>query len=206
MSAPIFEAIYQHDAGRVAELLSSGTDPNALLDEQPYWAPLEAAIEEVDFGAPMEIVQLLIQHGADVNAWDKEHTLTPLLAATKWNNREAIKLLLAAGADPNVTNTERVSPLRWAIENDDLEIATLLLRHGADKTIDSLGGFEGVPPLALAASKLNLSIIELLLKAGANPEAPDQDGDAPRYHLPPRDSCDPDTWDSALEVLSLQEE
>jgi uncharacterized protein len=209
MSTELFKAIDAHDAERVVSLLSQGADPNEPLAESPHWLPLEAVIEEAaEHDCPMEvameIIRQLLQHGADVNAWDDQHTATPLLAAVNWGNEEAIRLFVKAGADPNVVSDEGLSPLRWAVEEDDLEMAALFLRHGADKTINAFGGFCGWTPLGMAASKLNLPMIELLLDAGADPEALDEDGRTARDHLPPRDKSDPEVWDKALERLSLR--
>lgn len=208
MRSALFNAIDAHDVKQVASVLSNGANPNEQLSEPPHWRPLEAVIEEVEHDCPtevaLEIIRLLIKHGADVNAWDDAHTVTPLLAAVYWENRDAIRLLLEAGADPNVESDEGQLPLRWAIERDDIEMAQLLLRHGAHKTINVFGGFCGWTPLGMACRKLNLPMIAMLISAGADPEAVDEDGRTAREHLPPRDRSDPDAWDSALELLSLR--
>jgi ankyrin repeat protein len=206
MSDELFRAIELHDPRRVASLLAQGSDPNATLTKPPRWRPLEAAIEEVYHGGSprvmLEIIKLLIQHGADVNAWDDKQHLTPLLAALYWDNREAARLLLDAGADPTVVNGYRETPLRMAVEKDDVEMAAELLRRGADKTINLIGGFDGYTPLGLAAANLNLPMIELLIEAGADPELLDGDGDTARDHMPPREKSDPEVWDAALELLA----
>jgi ankyrin repeat protein len=54
--------------------------------------------------------------------------------------RDAVRMLLENGADPNLRGDEGDSPLRWCAEHDDLETAALLLKHGADKTINESGG------------------------------------------------------------------
>lgn len=208
MSDDIFKAIDQHDVNRVASLLSQGSDPNAVLMEPPGWRPLEAAIEEVYHGGSpevmQEIIRLLIQHGADVNAWDAKHHLNPLLAAIYWNNKDAARLLLEAGADPNVVNSDTESPLSMAVEQNDLDTAVLLLRHGADSTVNTYGGFGGMTPLGRAALNLSVPMIKLLLEAGADPEALDVDRLTAREYLPPRDKSDAEAWDTALEMLALQ--
>jgi uncharacterized protein len=205
----LFEAIQQHDAERVGFLLSAGADPNALSVGSPRWHPLEAAIEEVYHDGPpdvmLEIIRRLVQHGADVNAWDDEHRLTPLLAAVYWGNRAAARLLLEAGAHPNVVNRDRESPLSLAVEQDDPETVALLLRHGA-RDIDRVGGVSGMTPLAMAASNLSLPILKLLLDAGADPEQQDTDNSVARNYLPPREQSDPEAWDTALEMLSFRDD
>jgi len=82
-------------------------------------------------------------------------------------------------------------------------MASLFLRHGADKFIDTPGDFAGLTPLGRAASNLNLAMIQLLLESGADPEARDRDDQTARDYLPPRDKSDPEVWDTALELLSV---
>ena len=55
----------------------------------------------------------------------------------------------------------RATPLHWAAESDQAEAAELLLKHGADKTARTDGGWT---PLHSAAAKGSTNVIELLLK------------------------------------------
>ena len=123
----------------MGSLLAEGSDPNTILPEPPHWHPLDAAFEEVTYNGPMEIGRLLLQYGADPNAWVGEAELTPLHLAMRSDNKEAIRLLLEAGADPNVESEEGELAMRWAVENGDLEMVNLFLRFGAGKTINEFG-------------------------------------------------------------------
>lgn len=201
MSNELYRAIDQHDVQSVATLLSQGDDPNTPQEEFPRWRPLEAAIEELDSGGSIEIVRLLIKHGADISAWHLEDTMTPLHRAIFQESMEVIRLLLEAGADPNAVSGEGETALRLAVEKDNLEMASLFLRYGADQTINKSGGFCGCTTLGLAALKLNLPMIELLLSGGADPEMFDTDGLTAREHLPPRERSSSQKWDRAVELL-----
>lgn len=201
MSDELFTAIDQHDINLVTKLLAEGADPNAHRTQPPEWRPLGAAIEEIEFGGPVEIVQLLIRHGADVNAPYINSKLTPLHAAMFVGSLEVLELLLKAGADPNALSDEDRSPLRFAVEQDDLEMAALFLKYGAAKTINDSGGFCGYTALGLAARKLNVQMIELLLKAGADQDATDSDGQTARDYLPTRDNLNFEAWNTINELL-----
>lgn len=202
MSDQLFEAIDEHDVKQVADLLSAGANPNAALTHPPGWRPLGAAIEEIEFGGPEEVIRLLIDHGADVNLpYIVGSKLTPLHAAMFSENMKVIKMILDAGGDPNALSDEDRSPLRFAVEQDAPEMAELFLRHGASATINNSGGFCGYTALILAVRKLDIRMIKLLLDAGADPETSDSDGRTPREHLPPRTTADPDKWNRAMELL-----
>jgi uncharacterized protein len=201
MSNELFKAIEQHDGNRVAELLSLGADPNETEAKWRGWTALHSAIDELDYGGSMEVVSLLLKHGANVNGWDTLHEATPLLMALFRNNKEAARILVNAGADPNVRSGEGDSPLRLCVEAQDLEVAAILLRFGAAKTINEFGGKRGLTSLGIAASQFNIPMIELLLESGADPGTSEDDHKAARDRLPPREQHDPQTWDRVMEML-----
>ena len=213
-SAQIFDAIDQQDAERLDAILSAGADPNSLLGRAPYWRPLEAAIEEMAwYDGSIELVRLLIRHGADVNARDGEDRGTPLHAAMSLLDadlqvedgpavqRELVQLLLEAGADPNVVRSTGESPLRSAVERGDVETARLLLRFGASATLDEHGAPCGDTALTAAARRLDLPMIELLIQGGADPSAVDEGGRTAIERLPPRSRSEARRWERAAELL-----
>lgn len=68
--------------------------------------------------------------------------------------------------------SERHGPLYHAITNGDLEMSTLLLELGEDINDNENEVQGGRSPLASAVERNNLSLIEMLLKAGANVNGP----------------------------------
>jgi ankyrin repeat protein len=202
MSTELFEAIETYDLERLATLLDGGADPNALKVGWPKWLPLHAAVNELEDGGPVEALILLLRHGARVDGLDADRDATPLLMALFRKQPEAAWILLAAGADPNFRGSEGDSPLRVCVEHGELEMAALLLRCGATRTLDDAGGMIGMTALGRAASRLDIPMLELLLRAGADPEVLDADRQTAREHLPPREPANQEAWDSAAALLA----
>jgi ankyrin repeat protein len=203
-SEKLFGVIEDHNVAAVSRLLAEGADPNYLHVELSYY-PLHAAIFEMDFGGSPDIIDLLIQAGADVNRIDgRVNGAPPLVAALLDGQREVARQLLAAGADPTVSDRLGHSPLRASVEREDIQSAELLLRHGAERTIDEAGGVSGRNALGMAVAQLNVEMVELLIKAGANVNALDVDRLPPRYHLPSRTRENERSWDKIAELLGGQ--
>src|SRR5215831_4684112 len=100
---------------------------------------------------------------------------TPLMHAAFEGNPASMKLLLEAGADPNLANYTGASALLWAA--DDLAKVQLLLAHGAKPDTRTS---EGTTPLIAAAAFRGCTpVLKALLDAGADPNAANRDGSTP---------------------------
>jgi ankyrin repeat protein len=70
---------------------------------------------------------------ADVHARTKQDGETPLFWAAQAGTFEPVKLLLAAGADPNAMRlSDAVRPLDLAVALYKPAVAVLLIEHGAE--------------------------------------------------------------------------
>jgi len=198
MSDALLEAIQSRDVDRVAALLAAGADPNELGKTRSGRGnglpPLEAAVDELEPSeaigpyppvpaGPIDSVVLLLRHGARATGWGTCNNEDPLLDAVQMNHIEAVRLLLAAGANPNVRDHMGDSPLRLCAEKGYVEVARLLLRCGATKTIDEWGGDRPMTALSLAALELHVDMVKLLLAYGADPQARDVDDGTPLDYL-----------------------
>ncbi len=81
----------------------------------------------------------------------------------------AVSGLLAKKTDVNAVQADGTAALHWAARWDDLETAQLLLRNGATA---GASNHDGATPMFLAAQNGSAAMIELLLKAGADVNAP----------------------------------
>ena len=112
---------------------------------------------------------LLLQKGAMVNARDKRG-LTPLVtfATSGGSDIEIPKVLLAAGADPNIEAGKELdnnSALQYAAQTGNFELAKMLIAAHADL---NHGGFDGESALYLAAESNHPEIARLLIANGAD--------------------------------------
>ncbi len=94
---------------------------------------------------------------------------TRLSDAAMNGDRIAVQTLLSSKADVNAAQGDGTTALHWAAYRDDLDMARLLLKSGANvKATTRLGDYT---PLFLAAKNGNAEMIDLLLKAGADVNA-----------------------------------
>lgn len=117
-------------------------------------------------------VQRLIQLGANLNPMD-DHGHTPLHWAIHTDpSGKLLKLLLDAGADPNIIPPAQPAPaweppLHVAARNSNSQIVTLLLDAGAQIEARDANGRTALQ-VAVAEGRRRGNICNLLVKRGAN--------------------------------------
>ena len=99
-------------------------------------------------------------------------TRTPLHVVADWpgyfpNGPQIVRLLLAAGADPDARAPGDETPLHWAASSDDADVAAALIDGGAD--VDAPGGSIGTP-LENAVGYACWHVAALLAARGARVE------------------------------------
>ncbi len=97
------------------------------------------------------------------------HESTPLMYAAAYGSLDALKLLLAAGADVNAKNTFDVTALLWCA--NDLAKVRLLVEKGANVNAQSKQG--RTPLIVAAAHDGNSQTVKFLLDKGADVSASD---------------------------------
>ncbi|KAK7736026.1 hypothetical protein SLS63_003546 [Diaporthe eres] len=160
-------ALGGHDAV-VRLLLAHGADLNAIEPNRGRTPLLEAVA-----GGHEPVVRQLTDTGARVDAADMLGD-TPLILATRQNSVAMVRILLEAGADPNVCDWRRgQTPLSLASEKGRDDIVDLLLHHCAAV---SLADDEGTVPLAHALKGGHDGIAQTLAvrEAGQDPRKAEQ--------------------------------
>src|SRR4051794_33450648 len=123
----VFEAAALGEVERLRELL--GADPTLAQarSDDDFTALHYAAF----FDGP-DTARLLVEHGADVNAFaDNELGVHPLNSAAAARNVEVARILLEHGADAGAPTRSGYTPLDAAAENGDEALTELLRSHGA---------------------------------------------------------------------------
>ena len=103
--------------------------------------PLQIALQQ----DKVEIVKLLLEHGADVSVIDVGDGGSTLhLAASKWRatlrGHEAVALLIQHGADVSSKNESGWTALHRAAHHGDVEIVRVLLQYGANVLAETNSG------------------------------------------------------------------
>jgi ankyrin repeat protein len=125
-----------------------------------------AAMHVAACGGRTAVVRLLLDAGVAVHG--SEGWGNPLHDAVQRNREGVVRLLLARGADINAKNQHGKSPLYVAAYHRQHAMARLLLKMGADINQANSDGETVVYYLAAPVEE-DLPMLEMVLKAGANP-------------------------------------
>ncbi|XDG07616.1 hypothetical protein ABKA04_007231 [Annulohypoxylon sp. FPYF3050] len=119
---------------------------NGETDEDNISLGLHHAVH----GGFEEIAEMLIRRKANVNfSPPRSFGKTALHLAVQYGYKGMTRLLIQAGADVNSKDVDGETPLRQAVDNIDVTIASLLIRNGASV---SIADFEGHTLLHVAAA------------------------------------------------------
>jgi ankyrin repeat protein len=128
---PLTAAAVAGDASAVRRLLEAGADANAR-GQSGYTALAHAARQ-----GHLEVVELLIEHGARVDA--RYSGTTALIRAAEGGHLDCVRALVAAGADISFTNKAGNTAVGRAYASNRPEMVLYLLEVGAPMGV----GFPG---------------------------------------------------------------
>ncbi len=132
-----------------------------------------AAIHDAAKKGDVPAITAALEAGADVN--ESDGWATPLWYAARRGHEDAAKLLIARGADVNLTTQSSGPPLLGAVERKNGVLVKLLLASGADPN----AALSTNSALYLAAKGGCLECVEALVGAGAEVNAINKDREPP---------------------------
>lgn len=157
-------------------VLQYGADPNATA--QNNFTPLIAASY---YESRVPVIHALLKAGADLEA-SKDQML---LRAASGNNLTLVSLLLDKHANANIREKNGATPLiemmgRYSGHSPSMEIARLLIKHGADvNAIDEAGNTALHHVVTYGHRDEYKSLAELLVNAGAQVNIKNKNGITP---------------------------
>jgi ankyrin repeat protein len=169
---PLCAAVDEDNTAIAEYLIDHGANVNYPKD----WGPLQEAATTKSHN--IEMVKLLIERGADVNAtsWPALHT-----AISRAKNRDMAEFLIQHGADVNAKDTYGYTPLYYAIRyiyNSDF--INLLIAKGAKVDTKCTGGETALMSGAVIG---RTEAVKLLLEAGADINAKDDRGQTALHRM-----------------------
>jgi uncharacterized protein len=143
----------------INKLLDAGANPNALVNNTPRARMRDGsprivfatALMRAAFSGDIELVKLLVAHGADphIESRDRETTLMAACALAFINGyhrlrpseerMEVVKLLVDLGEDVNHADNYGITPLMAAANFGDINIVRYLIDKGANLAAHDLG-------------------------------------------------------------------
>jgi hypothetical protein len=94
--------------------------------------------------AQVAVAGLLIQHGARADRTERNMSRTPAHAAAEFNHPKVLELLLEAGVDMNVAESQGYPPLHLACKAGSAEAALVLARSPKVRVDQKMGALSWV--------------------------------------------------------------
>jgi ankyrin repeat protein len=182
----LLQAVKDNDINAVRELLAN---PDILYHDLNPQCP-GAICKPVFYAArngSTEIMELLIDAGADIDGQSGKSGDTPLIIASYMHDYSLARLLIEKGADVNKKNYFGAAPFWGACFLGDYELAELFI----DKAdLNSPGRYpdlfkkkgeerrfvENITPLMVASKSGDIKIVQLLVDKGADIKSKDSLG------------------------------
>ncbi|XP_056617944.1 B-cell lymphoma 3 protein [Triplophysa dalaica] len=161
---PLHLAVITHQLNLVKALLDAGADPGAL--DRHGQTALHLCCEHGEANCLDVILRHYLHNPSPHLEIRNYEGLTPLHLAVQNRDKKLAKILLDRGAEINSgDNKSGRSPLMHAVENDCIDMVSLLIESRCDVNAQS---YSGNTALHSACGRGRIEIVRLLLKNGAD--------------------------------------
>jgi ankyrin repeat protein len=141
-----------------------------------------------------ELVQLLLDYGADIEAQERNGLLTSLHVAVWDCSLEVTELLLTRGADMEGRDDDGCTPLHHASTRNRLEFIELLMNQGANLEARNGRGDAPLYSVCKNSDRHDDNGVYLLLDGGANMQARNNDCRTPLHVATQSECCSKLFW------------
>jgi ankyrin repeat protein len=167
-------AVMLGDVELVKHYLDSGLNANSKLARGSTKG--ESWLITAIGGKNINLVKLLLNHGANINEKTEFANVSPLHRSSAIGSRDICQLLITYGADVNAEAKYGQTPLHLATQYGHQDIVELLLDCGAN--INALD-LAGCSPIFNAAQSHHQQIVECFLSRGARVNLTDREDFTP---------------------------
>jgi ankyrin repeat protein len=166
MNELAIKAVEDNNIELLTALLEKGANIDFILSDKNTLSP-ETLLSEASKRGHVEIVKILVEHGANLNMICDMGPIMALFSPVIEGYTEVAKILIEAGADVNEASPYNgVTALHCAAKKGHTEIVKLLVDAGAE--IDArLDNDTNCTPLYEAAINKHTDIVEYLVTMGA---------------------------------------
>ncbi len=130
-----------------------------FLGRAPPGIRLGPAMVAAAQGGRVDMLEVLVSGGADLEARSAFSSNTPLIAAAEGGHAEVVRFLAESGADLNATQHDGETALHRAAYYNRADVVAALLAVGADSALCNL---EGETPLDVAKKARRRRVVDLL--------------------------------------------
>lgn len=158
-------------ANIVLRLVRHGVDTTDTDDDK------RTALHRAAENGHDEVVLILLEHGAEVNAQEAKYDQTPLHLAALNGHKAVVQTLLESDADAKMKDSDGWMPIHVAAWTGNEEVARVLL---GKIDVDERGR-DKLTALHCAAAQGHQKVARLLIQRGADVDAIDSDGWTPLH-------------------------